>query len=86
MARSLVVILFFCLMSVQPVFAHSVNWQERVQRFSRYVSEHSIAQGQRTQGLEVHGNGFNRRVQHYVRALEAQARPFKAIPVPGAAN
>jgi len=85
MARCLFVILFFCL-SVQPVFAHSVNWNDRAQRFSRYVSEHSIAQGRRTQGLEVHGKGFNRRVQHYVRALEAQARPFKAIPVPAAAN
>ena len=85
MARSLAVFLFLCL-SVQPVFALSINWQERVQRFSRYVGEQSMAQGRRTRVLEMQAQSFHRRVQGYVRALEARARPFQVKPAQGAAN
>ena len=79
MARSLAVLLFFFL-SVQPVFAFNINWQERVQRFSRYVDQHAIAQGRRTRNLEVQSKNFNHRVQGYVRALEMRARSFQAKP------
>ena len=76
MARSLAVFLFLCL-SVQPVFAVNINWQERVQRFSRYVGEQSIAQGRRARILEMQAQSFHRRVQGYVRILEARTRPFQ---------
>ena len=85
MARSFAVFLLLCL-SAQPVFAFNINWQERVQRFSRYVGEQSIAQDRRTRGLEMQAQSFHRRVQGYVRALEAQARPFQAKPSRGAMN
>ncbi|MDR2695503.1 MAG: hypothetical protein LBC79_03890 [Deltaproteobacteria bacterium] len=79
MVRSLAVLLLLCL-GVQPVFASAVNWPERVQRFSRYVGRHAIAQDRRTQVLGGQSQSFNRRVQGYVRALEARARPFQAKP------
>jgi len=81
MARGLVVLLLLCL-SAEPVFAFNVNWQERVQRFSRYVGDHSIAQGRRVQGLEMQGQSFQRRVEGYARALEARARPFQSTGNP----
>jgi len=76
MVRSLAVLLLLCL-SARPAFALNVNWQERVQRFSQYVDKQSSAQGQRTRVLAVQSKSFNSRVQVYVRALEAQARPFQ---------
>ena len=79
MSRSLVLLLLCCL-SARPAFAFNVNWPERVQRFSRYVDTHAIAQGQRTQMLGVQSKSFNNRVQGYTRALEAQARPFQNSP------
>ena len=85
MARSLATVLLFFL-SVQPVRAFNVNWPERVQRFSRYVDQHSIAQGQRTQVLEKQSKSFTRRVHGYLRALEGHARPFQAKPAPSAAR
>ena len=85
MARSLAVFLFIFL-SAHPVSALDINWQERSQRFSRYVGEHSVAQGQRTQGLAVQSQSFNRRVQGYVRALEVRALPFQSKPVADAAQ
>ena len=81
MARSLAVFLLLCL-SVQPVFAFNINWQERVQRFSRYVDKQSIAQGRRVQVLEKQARSFQLRAQDYARALEAQARPFKSAGNP----
>jgi len=79
MARSLAVLLFLCL-SVQPVFALNINWQERVQRFSQYVDTQSIAQGRRVQMLGMQSQSFNTRVQSYVRALETLTRPLQAKP------
>lgn len=79
MVRSLAVLLLLGL-SVQPAFALNINWQERVQRFSRYVDKQSLAQGQRTRVLGMQSQGFNRRVQVYVRALEDLTRPFQASP------
>ena len=73
MARGLAVLFFLCL-SVQSVFASNINWQERVQRFTRYVEEQAIAQGRRTRGLEMQAQNYHRRVQGYVRALEARGR------------
>jgi len=84
-ARSLAVVLLFFL-SVRPVCAFNVNWHERVQRFSRYVDQHSIAQGRRTQMLETQSRSFSRRVPGYLRALEGHARPFQAKPAPSAAR
>jgi len=81
MARGLAVFLFLCL-SAQPVFASNINWQERAQRFSRYVGEQSIAQGRRARMLEMQAQSFHRRVQGYVRALEARARPFQSTGKP----
>jgi hypothetical protein len=83
--RSLAVFLLLCL-SAQPVLAFTVNWPERVQRFSRYVGRHAIAQDRRTQVLGVQSRSFNSRVQGYVRALEARARPFQAKPAPETAR
>jgi len=85
MARSLVVLLLLCL-SVQPTFALNINWQERVQRFSQYADKQSIAQGRRTQVLGVQSQSFNRRVQGYVRALEALARPLQTNSASAAAQ
>ena len=79
MVRTLAVLLLLCL-GVQPVFAFNINWPERVQRFSRYVGKHVIAQDRRTRDLGGQSKSFNRRVEGYVRALEAQARPFLAPP------
>jgi len=76
MSRCLAALVFLCL-SVQPAFAFNVNWHERVQRFSRYVDQHSIAQGRRIQTLETQSRSFKRRVSGYLRALEATARPFQ---------
>ena len=76
MVRTLAVFLLLCL-GAQPVFAFNINWQERVQRFSRYVDKQAIAQDRRTRDFGVQSRGFNRRVEGYVRALEAQARPFQ---------
>ena len=81
MARGLAVFLFLCL-SVQPVFAFNINWQERAQHFSRYVGAQSIAQSRRTRMLEMQAQSFHRRVQGYVRALEARARPFQSTGKP----
>jgi hypothetical protein len=81
MARGLAVFLLLCL-SVQPVFAVNINWPERVQRFSRYVSEQSIAQGRRTRVLEMQAHSFHHRVQGYVRALEQRAKPFQTAKNP----
>ena len=77
MVRTFAVLLLLCL-GAQPAFALNVNWQKRVDRFSRYVGKHVIAQDRRTRDLGVQSRSFNRRVQGYVRALEAQARPFNA--------
>jgi hypothetical protein len=77
MVRCLAVFLLVCL-GAQPAFALNINWHKRVQRFSQYVGKHSIAQGKRTLVLEKESRGFKRRVNGYVRALEAQARPFQA--------
>ena len=85
MVRGLAVFLLFCL-SAQPVFAFNINWHERVQKFSRYVDQHSVAQGRRVQVLETQSKGFTRRVHGYLRALEAQARPFQTQPVPSASR
>ena len=85
MARSLAVLLFLCLCA-QPVFAFNINWQERVQHFSRYVDTQSIAQGRRTRVLGMQSQSFNSRVQGYVRALEARARPFQGKPASAAAQ
>jgi len=85
MARSLAVFLFLCL-SMQPAFALNINWQERVQRFSGYVDKQSIAQGLRTRALGMQSQSFNKRVQSYVRALEARARPFAAPASDAARN
>ena len=79
MARSLVVFLLLCL-SARPACAFNINWQERVERFSGYVDKQSIAQGRRTQVLGLQSKSFISRVQGYVRALEARARPFQAKP------
>ena len=79
MVRSLAVFVLLCL-GAQPVFAFPVNWQERVERFSRYVGKYVIAQDRRTRDLGSQSKSFNRRVEGYVRALEAQARPFLAPP------
>ena len=79
MARILAVFLFLCL-SVQPVFASNINWQERVQRFTRYLEEQAVAQGRRTRGLEMQAQNYKRRVQDYVRALEARGRAFQGKP------
>ena len=76
MSRSLTVLLFLCL-SVQPAFAFGINWQERVQRFSQYGAQQAIAQGQRTKALGMQTQSFNKRVEGYVRNLEAQARPLQ---------
>jgi len=83
--RSLAVCLLFCL-SAQSVFAFNIDWNERVRKFSRYVGQQSVAQGRRTQVLETQSKSFTRRVQGYLRALEMQARPFQATPVPSAAQ
>ena len=80
--RSLAVCLLLCL-SAQPACAFNVNWPERVQRFSGYVERHAIAQGQRTRALEMQAQSFQRRVQGYVRVLEAQTRSFQASPAAG---
>ena len=85
MVRSLAVLLFFCL-SAQPVFASNANLQERVQRFSQYVSKLAIAQSQRMRVLGLQSKSFNSRVQGYVRVLEMQARPFQTKFVPTAAQ
>jgi hypothetical protein len=85
MVRGLAFFLLFCL-SAQPVFAFTVNWPERVQRFSRYVGRHAIAQDRRTQALGVQSRSFHSRVPGYVRALEARARPFQAKPISEAAR
>jgi len=78
MARGLVVFLLLCL-NAQPVFALSIDWEKRMQRFSRYVSEHSLAQGRRTRVLEVQSMSFNSRVEGYVRALWKRGHvPFKS--------
>jgi len=79
MIRGLAVFLLFCL-SAQPVFAFNIDWHERVQKFSRYVHQHSVAQGRRVLALETQSKGFSRRVYGYLCALEAQARPFQARP------
>jgi hypothetical protein len=79
--RTLAVLLLLCL-GAQPVFAFNINWQKRVERFSRYVGKHVIAQDRRTRDLGVQSKSFNRRVQGYVRALEAQARPFTSTQSP----
>ena len=76
MSRSFAVLLLLCL-SVQPAFAFNINWQERVQRFSRYADSQAIAQGRRVQVLGMRSQSFNKRVQSYVRALETRARPFQ---------
>ena len=81
MVRTLAVLVLLC-MGAQPVFAFNINWAERVQRFSLYVGKHVIAQDGRTRDLGVQSKSFNSRVQGYVRALEAQARPFQANPTP----
>ena len=83
MVRTLAVLLLLCL-GAQPAFAFNINWQAHVQRFSRYVGKHAIAQDKRTRNLGVQSRSFNRRVQGYVRALEKQARPFQAKPVSAA--
>ena len=85
MVRSLAVLLFFFL-SAQPVFAFTINWQGRVQRFSQYVGTQAIAQGQRTRMLGMQSESFKSRVQGYVRALEIQARPFQIKPASDAAQ
>ena len=85
MVRGLALLLLLCL-SVQPACAFTVNWAERVQRFSRYVDGHAIAQDKRTRVLGTQSKSFNRRVQGYVRALEARARPFQAKAAPEAAR
>jgi hypothetical protein len=77
MVRILAVFLLLCL-SEHCAFALNINWQKRVQRFSQYVGEQSIAQGQRTKVLEMQSKSFNSRAQTYVRALEARARPFQS--------
>ena len=81
MVRGLVALLLLCL-SAQPVFALNIDWQTRIQRFSRYVGEHSLAQGRRARVLEMQSRSFNSRVEGYVRALEARARPFQASKKP----
>ena len=73
MARGLAVFLFLCL-SAQPVFAFSIDWQKRVQRFSQYVGKHAVAQGELARMLGMQSKSFNSRVQSYVRALEKRAR------------
>jgi hypothetical protein len=85
MVRSLAALLLLCL-SAQPVFAFNIDWQGRVERFSRYVDKHSLAQGQRRRILEMQSQGFNTRAPVYVRALEARARPFQAKPASSAAQ
>ena len=72
MVRSLAVLLLLCL-SAQPVLALTVNWPERVQRFSRYVGRHAIAQDRRTQALGTQSRSFNSRVQSYVKNLHGRA-------------
>jgi hypothetical protein len=84
MARSLALFLLFGLLSAQPAFAFNINWHGRVQRFSQYVGKHSFAQGKRLLVLEKESTSFKRRINGYLRALEAQARPFQARPVSGA--
>ena len=81
MVRTLVVLVLLCL-GAQPVYAFNINWQKRVEGFSRYVDKHVIAQDRRTRDLGMQSKNFNRRVQGYVRALEAQARPFNAPQKP----
>ena len=76
MIRILAVVLLLCL-GAQPACAFNINWQAQVQRFSRYVGKHAIAQDKRTRDLGVQSRSFNRRVEGYVRALEKQARPFQ---------
>ena len=76
MVRILAAFLLIC-MGAQPVYAFNINWQERAQRFSLYVDKHVKAQDRRTRDLGVQSGSFNRRVQGYVRALKAQARPFQ---------
>jgi hypothetical protein len=85
MARSLAVLLFFCL-SAQPVFAFNLDWSRRVRGFSQYVAQHSSAQGKRSLVLGTHSESFKRRVNGYLRALDIQARPFQARPGSGAEN
>ena len=85
MVRTLAVFVLLCL-SAQPVCAFSVNWQERVQSFSRYVGKHVIAQDGRTRDLGRQSKSFNRSVEGYVRSLEMQARPFLAQPQPAAST
>ena len=76
MVRSLAVLLLLCL-SAQSVFAFTVNWSERVQRFSRYVDRHAIAQDRRTQVLGTQSRSFNSRVQSYVKNLHGHALSAK---------
>ena len=83
MVRILVVALLLCL-GARPACAFNINWQAQVQRFSRYVGKHAIAQDKRTRNLGVQSRSFNRRVEGYVRALEKQARTFQAKPASAA--
>ena len=77
MARSLAVFLLLCL-SAQPVFAYNIDWQGRVQRFSKYTHRESVAQDRRTQALAMQSKNFSRRATNYLRALDEHARPFQA--------